>query len=48
LPNVLGIPGGVPVKVGNDVIGGVDMSGSQGVDEQCVQAWLGEVADQLN
>jgi uncharacterized protein GlcG (DUF336 family) len=47
LPNVIGIPGGVPIKVGNDVIGGVGVSGSPGVDEQCVQAGLNKVADQL-
>lgn len=47
LPNVIGIPGGVPIKVGNDVIGGVGLSGSPGLDEPCVQAGLGKVADQL-
>jgi uncharacterized protein GlcG (DUF336 family) len=47
LPNVIAIPGGLPVKVGNDVIGGVGVSGSPGVDEPCVQAGLDKVADQL-
>jgi uncharacterized protein GlcG (DUF336 family) len=47
LPGVIGIPGGVPVKVGNDVIAGVGLSGSPGVDEPCVQAGLAKVADQL-
>jgi uncharacterized protein GlcG (DUF336 family) len=48
LPNVIAIPGGLPVKVGEDVIGGVGVSGSPGVDEPCVQAGLDKVADQLN
>ena len=47
LPNVIAIPGGLPVKVGEDVIGGVGVSGSPGVDEPCVQAGLDKVADQL-
>ena len=48
LPNVIAIPGGLPVKIGDDVIGGVGVSGSPGVDEPCVQAGLDKVADQLN
>jgi uncharacterized protein GlcG (DUF336 family) len=47
LPNVIAIPGGLPVKVGDDVIAGVGLSGSPGVDEPCVQAGLDKVADQL-
>jgi uncharacterized protein GlcG (DUF336 family) len=47
LPHVIAIPGGLPVKVGDDVIGGVGVSGSPGVDEPCVQAGLDKVADQL-
>jgi uncharacterized protein GlcG (DUF336 family) len=47
LPNVIAIPGGVPIKVGNDVIGGVGLSGSPGVDEPCVRAGLDKVKDQL-
>jgi uncharacterized protein GlcG (DUF336 family) len=47
LPNVIAIPGGLPVKVGDDVIGGVGVSGSPGVDEPCVQAGFDKVADQL-
>ena len=47
LPNVIAIPGGVPIKVGDDVIGGVGLSGSPGVDEPCVLAGLEKVADQL-
>ena len=47
LPNVIAIPGGLPVKAGDDVIGGVGVSGSPGVDEPCVQAGIDKVADQL-
>jgi uncharacterized protein GlcG (DUF336 family) len=47
LPNVIAIPGGLPVRVGDDVIGGAGVSGSPGVDEPCVQAGLDKVADQL-
>ena len=47
LPSVIAIPGGLPVKVGDDVIAGVGVSGSPGVDEPCVQAGLDKVADQL-
>jgi uncharacterized protein GlcG (DUF336 family) len=47
LPNVIAIPGGLPVKVGDEVIGGAGLSGSPGVDEPCVQAGLDKVADLL-
>lgn len=47
LPNVIAISGGLPIKVGDDVIGGAGASGSPGVDEPCVQAGLAKVADQL-
>ena len=47
LPSVIAIPGGVPIKVGNDVIGGVGLSGSPGVDEPCVMAGMDKVKDQL-
>ena len=47
LPNVIAIQGGVPIKVGNDTIGGVGLSGSPGLDEQCVTAGLDKVKDQL-
>src|SRR5580692_11784268 len=47
LPNIIAIPGGLPIKVGNEVIGGVGASGSPGVDEPCVQAGLDKVADKL-
>ena len=47
LPNVIAIPGGQPIKAGNDVIGGVGMSGSPGVDDECVNSGLEKVKDQL-
>jgi uncharacterized protein GlcG (DUF336 family) len=47
LPNVIAIPGGVPIKVGNEVIGGVGLSGSPGVDEDCINGGLEKVKDQL-
>jgi uncharacterized protein GlcG (DUF336 family) len=47
LPNVIAIPGGLPVKAGDEVIGGAGISGTPGVDEPCVQAGLDKVADQL-
>jgi len=47
LPNVIAIDGGVPIKVGNDVVGGVGLSGSPGLDEQCVMAGINKVKDQL-
>ena len=47
LPNVIAIGGGVPIKIGNEVIGGIGLSGSPGVDEPCVMAGLNKVADQL-
>ncbi len=47
LPGVIAIPGGLPVRVGDEVIGGAGASGSPGVDEACVQAGLDKAADQL-
>jgi uncharacterized protein GlcG (DUF336 family) len=47
LPNVIAIPGGQPIKAGNQVIGGVGVSGSPGVDDECVNAGLEKVKDQL-
>lgn len=47
LPSVIAIPGGLPIKVGDEVVGGVGASGSPGVDEPCVQAGLDKVAEQL-
>ena len=48
LPNVIAIPGGVPLKAGDEVICGIGVSGSPGGDEDCVNASLDKVKDQLN
>jgi len=47
LPGVIAIDGGVPIKYGKDVIGGVGLSGSPGVDEECVNAGLDKVKQDL-
>jgi len=47
LPNVIAIPGGVPIKVGEDVIGGVGLSGSPGKDDECVAVGMDKVKEQL-
>jgi uncharacterized protein GlcG (DUF336 family) len=50
LPGVIAIQGGLPIKVGDDVIGGVGVSGAPGgdKDEACAKAGIDKVADQLN
>jgi uncharacterized protein GlcG (DUF336 family) len=47
LPNVIAIPGGQPIKIGNEVVGGIGVSGSPGVDDDCVNAGLDKVKDEL-
>jgi uncharacterized protein GlcG (DUF336 family) len=49
IPGFLLLGGGVPVKVGNDVIGAVGVGGAPGghLDEQCAVAALDKVKDQL-
>ena len=47
MPNVIAIPGGQPIKIGTEVVGGVGVSGSPGVDDDCVNAGLDKVKDQL-
>ena len=44
---VLALPGGLPIKVGDDVVGAVGVSGSPGKDDICSQAGIDEVANQL-
>ena len=41
--------GGLPIKVGNDVIGAIAVSGAPGwpMDEACAQAGLDKIADKL-
>ena len=43
LPNITSLDGGVPIKLGNEVIGGVGVAGSPGKDEQCASAGLEKV-----
>ena len=47
LPNVIAIDGGVPIKAGNEVVGGIGMSGSPGVDSECVMAGMEKAKDLL-
>ena len=44
---VLALGGGLPIKVGNEVVGAVGVSGSPGKDDECAQAGIDKVADQL-
>lgn len=45
IPGVVGVGGGVPIRVGNEVIGGVGVSGAPGgeKDEVCANAGLAKV-----
>ena len=47
LTNVIADKGGLPIKVGDDTIGAVGVSGCPGCDEPCSQAGIDKVADQL-
>ena len=49
IPDVVGVGGGVPIKAGNEVIGGVGVSGAPGgeKDEVCANAGLAKVEDAL-
>ena len=49
IPNVVAVGGGVPIKVGNEVIGAVGVSGAPGgeKDEVCALAGIAKVADSL-
>ena len=46
---VLASVGGIPIKIGDEVIGGIGVSGAPGGDrdEACAKAGLAKVADQL-
>jgi uncharacterized protein GlcG (DUF336 family) len=44
---VLALAGGLPIKVGTEVIGAVGVPGSPGKDDVCSQAGIDRVADQL-
>jgi uncharacterized protein GlcG (DUF336 family) len=47
IPNVVAVGGGVPIKAGNEVIGGVGVAGAPGgdKDEVCANAGIAKVAD---
>ena len=47
LPSIIAIDGGVPIKVGNDVIGAAGLSGSPGIDSECVNAGIEKIKEQL-
>ena len=47
LPNIIAIPGGLPIKVGDEIVGAVGVSGTPGKDDDCSQAGINKVADQL-
>ena len=49
MSGVLASVGGIPIKAGEEVIGGVGVSGAPGGqrDEDCAQAGIAKVADQL-
>lgn len=44
---ILALAGGLPIKVGDDVIGAVGVSGTPGKDDVCAQAGIDKVAGQL-
>ena len=44
---VLALAGGLPIKVGDEVVGAVGVSGTPGKDDDCSQAGINKVADQL-
>jgi uncharacterized protein GlcG (DUF336 family) len=46
--DILALGGGIPIQIGNEIIGGVGSSGSsQEDDEACANAGLAKAADQL-
>ena len=44
---VLALAGGLPIKVGDETVGAVGVSGTPGKDDDCSQAGIDKVADQL-
>jgi uncharacterized protein GlcG (DUF336 family) len=46
IEGTIALPGGVPIKAGNEVIGAVGVSGARD-DEACSNAGIAKVADQL-
>lgn len=49
LPNILMVGGGVVIKLGDEVIGGIGAAGAPGadIDEACAQAGLDKIKDRL-
>jgi uncharacterized protein GlcG (DUF336 family) len=49
IKDALGLPGGLPIKVGNDTIGGVGVAGAPGGngDVACAEAAIEAIKDQL-
>jgi uncharacterized protein GlcG (DUF336 family) len=50
LPHLLLLSGGIVIKVGDEVIGGIGAAGAPGgdLDEACARAGLDKIKDQLN
>jgi uncharacterized protein GlcG (DUF336 family) len=44
---ILALAGGLPIKVGDEIVGAVGVSGTPGKDDDCSQAGINKVADQL-
>ena len=44
---ILALGGGLPIKVGDEIVGAVGVSGTPGKDDVCAQAGIDKVADQL-
>jgi uncharacterized protein GlcG (DUF336 family) len=44
---ILALAGGLPIKVGDEIVGAVGVSGTPGKDDDCSQAGIDKVADQL-
>lgn len=49
LPHVLLLGGGLPIKIGDEVVGGIGVSGAPGgeKDEACAKAALDKIGDRL-
>ena len=44
---VLALAGGLPIKAGDEIVGAVGVSGTPGKDDDCAQAGIDKVAEQL-
>jgi uncharacterized protein GlcG (DUF336 family) len=44
---VLALDGGLPIKAGDEIVGAIGVSGTPGKDDDCAQAGIDKVADQL-